>query len=208
MVPGLLFLVALGTAAVPWLARRAGRLPLLVAFLLGAALSAVGAVLALPWYPWTDLLVLLVALSAGVLAGRAAPKEPFRLFLVLVILSLLDIVQFVLTSGPASPGVSAPTGPSPLDYLNLSIPPPIGRFNLGIFDLLILAMLSESWRVRGGSLPIALVPALAGFALAEVVVLASPLRSLPLIPFLAAGWLVSEATWWYLQRSRRPTVSG
>lgn len=120
-------------------------------------------------------------------------------------LSALDVAQIVLTSGPPSPGASETEGPSPLDYLNFSIPPPIGRFNLGIFDILIIAMLSEGWRIRGGPLWIAEVPGLGGFAFVEILVLMNVTGGLPLIPFLTLGWLISEGVW-RIRRQKRSSV--
>lgn len=199
MLPGLLFIVALGSAAVPWVARRISRRIVLAAFLVGIAASVIGAALALTLYPWTDAMVLLVGLTSGILLGRVLPAYPGRFGLWLLFFSVLDIAQWALTSSAPPSGASSGVAFPALAYLNFSLPPPAGPFKLGIFDIAAVGMLSEWWRLQTAPLWVAEAPGLAGFLLADLVVVLTPLGDLPLIPFLAAGWLVSEALWGLLK---------
>src|SRR5690348_16803445 len=132
-------------AAVPWLARWIGVWVFASGLLTGIAASVLAAILALPLYPWSDLLVALVALCGGLLLARALPPRFLPLLILLLALSALDIAQIARTGGltalPASPPPS-PTAapPGPLLYGNLLLELPVGRYNLGIVDLLVLTM--------------------------------------------------------------------
>jgi hypothetical protein len=190
LIPGLSFLVALSFGASPWLATKYGRKPLMVGLLIGVTIAIVGSGLALPLYPWTDLVVILIAFAGGVLLGRLLPPKPFPFILILIVLSLLDVAQIVATSGVQAPGGNTPS--SPLLYGNFIIPPPVGRFNIGIVDILLGIAMAEQWRRRKGSIALAEVPGLAGFALAIPFELLTSYHDLPLIPFLTGGWLISE----------------
>jgi hypothetical protein len=70
----------------------------------------------------------------------------------------------------------------------------VGHYLVGVFDLLIAAA-AEHWRRRGGSYLIALLPGVLGFLLADGAVWLTQRGGWPLIPFITAGWLCSEAVW-------------
>jgi hypothetical protein len=194
-------------SAAAWLTRRFKGWLLTVGLGLGIALAVVGIVFGLAFYPWTDLVVLLVAVTGGLLLGRIIPPR-FRPWLImLLVLSVLDILQIALTAGSSPPGSGgqAPTGSDPLLLGNFLLVLPWGRFNLGIFDLLLVTALAEYWRRRGGSYLLAVVPGLLGlFLLPPIVLLVTAVGNLPLIPFLTAGWLGSEGLHRYLGRQAAP----
>jgi hypothetical protein len=82
---------------------------------------------------------------------------------------------------------------------------PWGRFNLGIFDLLLLIALAEHWCRRGGSYLLALVSGVLGlFLLPTIFILVTGGGNVPLIPFLTAGWVVSEGLFRSLRRQTAP----
>jgi len=140
-----------------------------------------------------------VAVSAGLLLGRALPTKLWPFFLLLLVLSIFDIVQVVLTSGSPSPGSqSAGTSPPAAQlYGNFLLHLPWGRYNIGIFDLLLLVAMPEYWRRRGSTLLVALAPGVIGFILAFGFGQLIYAGALPLIPFLTVGWLCSAGLYSY-----------
>ncbi len=208
MVPGLLLVAALGSAAVPFLASKLSQRALLALLAIGVAIAGVASVLSFSLFPWTNLVVLLMGLTAGVLIGRLLPAGPGRFLVWLGIFAALDVAQFVLISGGPAPSTGSATPPVPLTFLNFLIPPPIGRFNLGIFDFTMVALMAEWWRLRSGSFWIAELPGLAGFSLTYAFLLVVGPMSLPLNPFLAAGWAFSYALWRLWERRSAPSTGG
>ncbi len=195
-------------AAAPWLTRQLKGWVLTLGLGLGIVLVVVGIVFSLAFYPWTNLVVLLVAVTGGLLLGRIIPPRFRPWLMVLLVLSVLDILQIALTAGSSPPGTSggqAPSGSDPLLLGNFLLVLPWGRFNLGIFDLLLVTALAEYWRRRGGSYLLAVVPGLLGlFLLPPIVLLVTAVGNLPLIPFLTAGWLGSEGLHRFLGRQAAP----
>lgn len=191
-------------SAVPWLTRQVKGWLLTFGLGLGIALAVVGIAFSLAFYPWTDLVVLLVALTGGLLLGRIIPPRFRPCLVLLLVLSTLDVLQIALAAGSSPPGSSggqAPSGSNPLLLGNFLLALPWGRFNLGIFDLLLVTALAEHWRRRSGSYLIAVVPGLLGlFLLPSIVILVTAKGTLPLIPFLTAGWVGSEALHHYFRR--------
>lgn len=186
----LLFAVVSGSA--PWLLTRVKVTPLVVALVLGLVLSTLTVALNIALYPWSNALVLVVALSAGVLLGRSRPATHMKLLLtVLLVLSALDIVQNALP-GPSAPSAGAAPSPAHLAG-NLLLLLPWGRFNLGIFDILLIALISEYGRRRGDPFVFTLLPGMLGIAFAFAFLFLIYQGSLPLIPFLTAGWLCTLA---------------
>ena len=198
-------------SAAPWLTRQVKGWLLTLGLGLGIALVVVGIVFSLAFYPWTNLVVLLVAVTGGLLLGRIIPPRFRPWLMVLLVLSVLDILQIALTAGSSPPGTSggqAPSGSDPLLLGNFLLVLPWGRFNLGIFDLLLVTALAEYWRRRGGSYLLAVVPGLLGlFLLPPIVLLVTAVGNLPLIPFLTAGWLGSEGLHRLLGRQAAPRAA-
>jgi hypothetical protein len=188
--------LALACAAVPWLALRV-RSRLLAGGLIGGILvSVLGVIFALPLYPWSEFVVLLIAFTGGLLLGRGMPPR-FRPFLILLLLlSIEDAVQTALTGGliplPTSLPAHSATPPSGLLlYLNVYLTLPVGHYQVGIFDLLVITAAAEHWRRRGQSYLVALLPGVVGFLLVDGAVWVIQRGGWPLIPFITAGWLCS-----------------
>jgi hypothetical protein len=59
---------------------------------------------------------------------------------------------------------------------------PWGRYNIGIFDLLLLTTMAEYWRKRGSDFLVALAPGVIGFIVAFGFNQFIYARALPLIP--------------------------
>jgi hypothetical protein len=174
---------------------------LVASFVIGIAVVIAGVVFAFIPFPWTDIVVLVVALTGGVLIGRAIPKRSVPMLLLLLVFSALDIAQIILTSGGSSSN-STSVSTSPSLYGNFLIPPPVGRFNLGILDILFITAIAEHWQRRRNSIIIAEIPGLACFAIADLFVAITSIWNLPLIPFLTIGWLISEALARLFSRAR------
>lgn len=190
--------LALACTAVPWLALRLRGWLLAGGLMLGILMSLLGGIFALPLYPWNDLVVLLTALTGGLLLGRGMPPR-FRPFLILLlILSVADAVQIALTGGFTPLPRSLPAHPSPIPsglllYLNFYLVLPVGHYLVGIFDLLLITAVAEHSRRRGRSYALALLPGVVGFLLVDGAVWVTQRGGWPLIPFITAGWLCSEA---------------
>lgn len=190
---------ALVSAAAPWLLSRVKNTPIVVALVLGIVLIALTLVFNINLYPWSNAITLVVALTAGVLLARNRPAAVKPLLIFLLILSALDIIENALP-GPSS---SSPAGVPSAAHLagNILLLLPWGRFNLGIFDVLIIALLSEHGRRRGDAFPLTLLPGALGMTLAFAFLWLIYRGSLPLIPFITAGWLCTLA----LTSARRQT---
>jgi hypothetical protein len=208
LVPGLAFAFAFIFAALPWFTQRYSWKPLVISFAVGLAITVGGVIFGFVPFPWTDIVVLLVAVSGGILLGRAIPKRFLPMFILLMVFSALDIAQTLLTSGGSpSTGTSASVSVSPFLYANFLIPPPVGRFNLGIFDVLLIAAIAEHWRRRKDSIVLAEIPGLACFAIAYLFVDLTSVGALPLIPFLTVGWLISEALMRWIPKQARIIIA-
>lgn len=182
---------AVVSAAAPWLLKRVKNTPLAVALVLGIILSALTVVFNINLYPWSNALVLLVALSAGVLLARSRPPRVRPLLILLLVLSALDIAQNALP-GPSAPSTAG--APSPAHLVgNVLLLLPWGRFNLGIFDIFLIALISEHGRRRGDAFALTLLPGMLGIALAFAFLNVVYRGPLPLIPFITAGWLCTLA---------------
>jgi hypothetical protein len=195
--------LALLCAAIPWGAKQLKSWPIAMVFGAGLVLSILGIVFSIAGYPWTDLLVLLVAVSAGLLLGRAMPAKLWPFLLLLFVLSILDVVQILLPSpGPAA-GSQSVSAPAAQLYGNFLLHLPWGRYNIGIFDLLLMTAMAEYWRKRGSAFLVALAPGVIGFILAFGFGYFIFAGALPLIPFLTVGWLCSVGVDHYRNRPDR-----
>jgi hypothetical protein len=146
-----------------------------------------------------------VAVTAGLLLSRAMPTKLWPFLVLLLVLSILDVVQIVLTSGPPSPGSQSASTSTPAAQLygNFLLHLPWGRYNIGIFDLLLLTAMAEYWRKRDSAFLVALAPGVIGFILAFGFGQFIYAGALPLIPFLTAGWLCSAGLYYYRHRPNR-----
>jgi hypothetical protein len=191
--------LALISSAIPWLARPLRGWPLVGVLLVGVAVGLLGAVLGLPLSPWTDLVVLVVAWSGGLLLGRGMAARFAPVLLFFLCLSVLDVLLAV-RGYPQSPRTAAST--SPLVYANFLLVLPWGRFEINLFDLLLVTALAEHWRRRGAGYLLASLPGVLGFLLADAVVLATGLGQLPGFPFFTAGYVASEGVYRSMNRQR------
>lgn len=191
--------LALLCAALPCGARQIRSWLIAVGLSIGIALGILGIVFSAGWYPWTDILVLLVAVCAGLLLGRVMPAKLWPFLLLLLVLSILDIVQNALP-GPPTTGSHSASTPAGLLYGNFLLLLPWGRYNIGIFDLLLLTAIAEYWRKRGGGFLVALAPGVIGFLLIFAYGQLIYNGALPLIPFFTAGWLCSAGIYYYRRR--------
>jgi hypothetical protein len=204
--------LALACAAVPWLALGLRSWLLAGGLIVGILVSVLGVVFALPLYPWSELVVLLMALTGGLLLGRGMPPR-FRPFLILLlILSIEDAVQTALTGGftplPTSLPAHPATAPSGLLLsLNFYLLLPVGHYQVGIFDLLVITAAAEHWRRRGRTYLVALLPGVVGFLLVDGAVWVTQRGGWPLIPFITAGWLCSEAVARLARRHPAPVTA-
>lgn len=195
-------LTTLVCSALPWgIPRIGGRV--LAAVLGGfAAVAAAGAVIGLALFPFSDAIVLGAAVSGGVLLGRALPTRFTPVLIVLIALSLLDLAQAVLLSGPPTTTSSTQSSvPNPhLIWVNFRVPLPSGHFNIGVFDLLLVAALAENFRRRGTSWAVAAIPGVFALITGTLIASAAGVQrfaegafSEALIPYLAVGWLLGIA---------------
>lgn len=202
LVLALSFTLVLVCGAITWLTRPLGSRSLTVALVVGIVANLIGVVLTLPLYPWIDLAVLVVAWTGGLLLGRGiAPR--FQPFLLLFL--CLSVGDVLVTAG-ASPLAPHPAvgSSAPLRIGDFLLMLPWGRFDIGLLDLLLLTGLAEHWRRRGGSYMIAVLPGVFGILLADGFLLVTRLSILPGIPFITAGYVLSEGVYRYTNSHRAP----
>jgi hypothetical protein len=190
-MPGLYFVLAVTFGAAPWALRRVSWRPAVAVTLIAAAALVGGGALGLRLYPWSDLPVAVGAVGGGLLLGRAVPAKRAPLAVLLVVAGALDTSQLLFASGSGA-GTGGTTSEPAWWWTMFVVDGPWQRSAIAMFDLLLIGTLAEHARQRSLGLVAALAPGLIGVALAD---LASGLTSgmgLPLIPFLFAGWLITE----------------
>ncbi len=194
--------IALLSAWVPWLVPQVNRWLLGAALVFGLVVAILGIAFSFGPYPWTIPVVLLVGLSIGILIGRSIPARTWPFLIFLLACSALDILQIVLSHPTQPSGTAIP--PPAQRYNNLFLLLPWGSYNLGIFDLSVIATMAEHWRRRGSSLLFSTLPGVIGTVLVVVFFQFIFNGVLPFIPFLTAGWLCSLAlASIHRQRARR-----
>jgi len=195
--------LALLCTTISWGTKQFKSWPIAIGLGIGIVLSILGAIFSAAWYPWTNIIVLLVAVTAGLLLGRAMPAKLWPFLLLLLILSILDVVQVVLTTHASAPSSRSISAPAAQLYGNFLLRLPWGRYNIGIFDLLLMTAMAEYWRKRGSKFLVALAPGLIGFILVFGVIQFIYAGVLPLIPFLTGGWLCSAGIYHYRNRPKK-----
>lgn len=154
----------------------------------GVALVAglAGITLNLRAYPFTDGVVAIFCLAAGSALGRLIPPRRRQMAVILAILSALDAVQvFAAGSGEATP--------SPFRAWTMFVLiTPLGTTAIGFADLVVIAAIGEHWRRRGRNLVWSILPGFLGLSLADLFSRFLYGGSLPLLPFIFAGWLIGE----------------
>jgi len=155
----------------------------------GLALAAVGSIVGgAPWAV-SDLVVAVAAVGGGVALGRVLSLKPRVMAIFLASCSIADIAQNALIGGGAGAPAGSGAAPAWQAYAVLRIAVPGGHYDIGPLDLLLFTAVGEHWRRRRGSRAHSAGPGVAGMALADLI----PFHgSLPLIPFVFAGWLATE----------------
>lgn len=188
-------LVAIILGLVVWLLRSVDRRPLLLALAALAAMLAGGVALGLPLYPWTNVPVVGFAVAGGVLIGRGLPARGRAMLTVLTIVAALDVIQVVVV-GSNAPGAAGPPGPPPAAwyYGMLVLDTPWIHSEIGAFDLLLVAAVTEHGRRRGLPPIAGLTPGPLGFLYANSAFAALRPSNMALVPFLLLGWITVELT--------------
>jgi hypothetical protein len=189
-VPGSYLILAVVFGLVPWLLARVRARPLVAVLAVAVLLDVAGLIAGLRLYPWTDLLVAAIAAAGGVLVGRAVPARFRPMALLMLVLAVLDAVQVIV--GSTSAGSAPSQRPAFQYYVMLVIATPLATSAIGIFDLLLVTAMAEHWRRRGAGVLLAISPGVLGLLLTYPAALVLP-RNLPLIPFLFAGFLLTQA---------------
>jgi hypothetical protein len=183
----------------PWMFVRIKSWQLIVALAAAVLLDAAGLAAGLRLYPWTNLPVAAIATTGGILMGRAVPPRFRAMMLLLLALAILDTVQVVATA-PATTAQGQP--PAGDYYLMFVVATSLANSAIGIGDLLVVAAMAEHWRRRGAGPVVAVAPGVAGLLITYPTILVLT-RSLPLIPFLFVGFLLTQAAVALRSRTRR-----
>jgi hypothetical protein len=184
------------------LVRRIGTRPLAALLVLSAAAWLLGAALSFRGYPLVSILDVVFAASLGLVVGRVVPARARPFLILLLILSVLDVLQVGLSTHfretAQNPNLAAGQF-----YSTVIVKLPLGNYQVGPFDLALVAAIGEHWARRGAGLRVPLAGVAGGTALAYAVLLSGPV-TLPLIPFFLIGWAGSEA--WYRRGPARRMV--
>jgi hypothetical protein len=191
-VPGFLAIATLLTGlAALGVSRISGRNTVIT--LIGAALVAVAAVVGSN-HVITVIGVWAFAVILGILVGRWIPASAPPLASVLVVLSVADIVWIVSGGG---------TGPEWAgELLNVSISIGSGTSTIGAVDLILAAAIAIHWVRRDESQVLAVLAAPMGMIISNLFTAVTGTENLALVPFITAGWLLTE-TWHRLRSSNR-----
>jgi hypothetical protein len=173
----------------PWVSVQVRSWQLAVALAVLVLLGSAGLAAGLRLYPWTNLLVAAVAASGGILVGRAVPSRFRAMALLLLVLALLDTVQVVGTATATGAQGQRSVGEY---YVMFVVVTSLASSAIGIADLLVVAAMAEHWRRRGAGPAVMVLPGVTGLLITYPVTLV--LRgSLPLVPFLFVGFLLTQA---------------
>lgn len=181
-----------------WVSTRAAAGVLLAGLAFGAVGSITGGVPRVV----SDLVLTAVALGGGLALGRVLSLRSWVMPVFLGLASAGDIAQNALLggTGPGSTGGPGAAEPAWQAYAVLRVPLPGGHYDIGPLDLLLFTVIGEHWRRRRGSPAQSAGPGVLGMALVDV----APFQgSLPLIPFVFAGWLLTEGATRLIQRHGR-----
>lgn len=155
-------------------------------------------VLGLRPYPFTDVVVAAFCIAVGTAIGRVVPPRRRPRAVSLAILASLDTIQVFATGSEATP-------PSAFRLWTMFLlATPFGRSAIGFVDLAVVAVIGEHWRRRRGNLAWSVLPGVVGLGLAGAFRVLVYRGSLPLLPFVTAGWLIVEAAALVTARRRAP----
>lgn len=194
-MPGFSVFVTLIAGALSLAAVRRSSRVLATMFASAVVLIALGVVVEADLGGWEAALVLAFAVSGGALAGRLLPPRAMPMAFLLGVVSVLDIV-WIASGGSAGADLG--------DYMNLTVRIGETSGTLGTFDVLLAATVATHWQARGSSLALAVLAAPLGMVLGNLFFSVTGADSLPLVPFITAGWLISEA--WYRWSTARTSL--
>jgi hypothetical protein len=198
-VLSLYIVLAVVFGLLPWVFVRVRSWQLAVALVVPIVFGAVGLAAGLNLYPWTDLAVAAIAAGGGILVGRAVPPRFRSMMLLLLVLAILDTAQ-ILAAAPSSAGHDQ--RPAGQYYVMFVVATSLANNAIGIFDLLVITAMAEHWRRREAGPVIAVAPGLVGLLITYPAVVLLP-RTLPLIPFLLLGFVLTQAAVTLRARARR-----
>jgi hypothetical protein len=194
-------LLALIFGALPWALWPVDRRLLLGVALVSAAAMIAGAATAVRLFPLTDLVVATFAAAGGIAAGRWFPPRARPMAIALALLAALDSIQ-VFAAGSAGPEQRSAFSL----WTTFVFATPLGTTAIGFADLFVISGIAEHWRRRGAHLLVAVAPGVVSLLLVDLVSGLVYKGSLPLLPFVLAGWVLTElavAIW----RRRRGATS-
>jgi len=131
--------------------------------------------------------VFAAALFLGIGVGQAIPAKPAPIALLLGVLSVADIIWIVSGGGSAMGRAD--------EVLNFSVQIGTTSSSIGTADLVLAAAVAAHWLRRDAGIWLAVVGAPIGMVVSNVLVSASDVDNLPLVPFITLGWLITGA--WY-----------
>jgi len=183
-------------------ARRVGTLALAAILALSGVAWVLGAALSWRGYPLVSVLDIVFAAALGIVVGRIVPARFYPFLILLIVLSAFDILQVGLSTHfrQAAQNSSLAAGDY---YSTVVVKLPLGNYQLGPFDLAVIASIGEHWLRRGTGLLVPLAGVTGAIVLAYAVILSGPV-TLPLIPFLLIGWIGSEI--WYRRTAAHGVV--
>jgi hypothetical protein len=194
-MPGFSVVVTLLAGAGAWSARHLGGVAVGAGGLIGAGLFVAGRALGPGFLVPLGLVV--AAVFLGALLGRLIPPGPGPMGFVLAALAVADI-WWISSGGGTGEGLLG-------DLANVSVSLGSTTSTIGTVDVVLAAAVSTHRSVRGGTLWPAVLAAPIGMALANVYVIVTGADNLPLIPFIAIGWLVTEP--WHRRRQTPRSAS-
>jgi hypothetical protein len=188
-MPGLYLVLAIVFGLLPWVLVRIRGWQLAVALVVPIVFEAAGLAAGLSLYPWTNLAVAAIAAGGGVSVGRAVPPRFRSMMLLLLVLATLDTVQILATASASTGQGQRPAWEYSVMFV---VATSLASSAIGIVDLLVVTAMAEHWRRRGAAPVIAVAPGLVGLLITYPAAVLLP-GSLPLIPFLFVGFVVTQA---------------
>ncbi len=187
-MPGFLFVTTLVSAILSLpLGKLSGKR---VWVLLAVAISA-AMIISFAGWPWLlNIFVFASYVVGGALIGRAIPASPVAMALFLAIISTLDILWIVMAGNTPTPFNS---------YTDFSLEFGSVVSSIGSFDLILASAITTHWRRRKATIFLSLAPAPLGMILSNVFFSIVGMANLALVPFISAGWLISQS--WHLLKN-------
>jgi len=193
--------LAFGIAFAAWGLRRRGTWSLAGITVAGLLVMVVGTAAGTSGYPWSNLVVLVVSVTLGVVIGRLVPPTGRAMFATLAVVAALDASQLLFAGGA---GGSVQPWEAWFHLLVVGSDGTVSM-KIGALDLVLVAAISEHWRRRGAGFWLATLTGPLGLVLSAVYAwIVRPPDGLVLVPFLLAGWLISEAWWRWRGRRAAP----